>query len=164
LLVVVADIDSSPDEVLCPIGELMRRRNWCLVLNKIDCTEAGQASAWMARARSRAPVVICTSAHTGEGVDRLKSHLNKVLFTSDERATKDMLALSSRQRAALQEALQAVEAALTWCRDTFKGNGADTELLALHLREGVHALSVLEGRITTDDLLDRVFSRFCVGK
>jgi tRNA modification GTPase len=38
------------------------------------------------------------------------------------------------------------------------------ELLALELREGLHQLGEMVGAVYTDDLLDRIFSRFCIGK
>ena len=38
------------------------------------------------------------------------------------------------------------------------------EILALELREALHQLGEMVGAVYTDDLLDRVFSRFCIGK
>jgi tRNA modification GTPase len=38
------------------------------------------------------------------------------------------------------------------------------ELLALELREGLQQLGEMVGAVYSDDLLDRIFSRFCVGK
>ena len=38
------------------------------------------------------------------------------------------------------------------------------ELLALELRETLHQLGEMIGAVYTDDLLDRIFSRFCIGK
>ena len=38
------------------------------------------------------------------------------------------------------------------------------ELLALELREALHQLGEMVGAVYTDDLLDRIFSRFCIGK
>ncbi len=41
---------------------------------------------------------------------------------------------------------------------------APTELVALHLREASGELGQITGQVTTEDLLERVFSRFCIGK
>ncbi len=38
------------------------------------------------------------------------------------------------------------------------------ELLALELREALHQLGEMVGAVHTEDLLDRIFSRFCIGK
>jgi len=163
VLVVVADIHAPPTVALDPIRDTISDRRWCLVANKIDLAGTAQTSAWIAHARRFAGTVLPVSARTGEGVDRLKAYLNNLLFASGRYVPKDLLALSSRQRTALQEALQAVERARAWCDDT-EASGEGPELLALHLREAIHAFSLLEGRITTEDLLDRIFSRFCIGK
>jgi tRNA modification GTPase len=38
------------------------------------------------------------------------------------------------------------------------------EVLSLELRETLHQLGEMVGAVYTDDLLDRIFSRFCIGK
>ncbi len=43
-------------------------------------------------------------------------------------------------------------------------SGAGDELIAFELREAVDALGEIVGRTWTDDILDRIFSRFCIGK
>jgi tRNA modification GTPase len=54
--------------------------------------------------------------------------------------------------AALQQARRAAEA------------GLGDELIALELREAIDHLGKIAGRVYTDDVLDRIFSRFCIGK
>ena len=41
---------------------------------------------------------------------------------------------------------------------------APPEILALELREALHQLGEMVGAVYTEDLLDRIFSRFCIGK
>jgi tRNA modification GTPase len=42
--------------------------------------------------------------------------------------------------------------------------GLDPELLAVELREALHALGQITGETTADDILDRIFEQFCIGK
>ena len=86
-----------------------------------------------------------------------------MLFAAPASDEIPLLALSNRQRATLTEALQALQQAREWCKSA-TSTEAHTELLALQMREAIDALSLLQGHITTDDLLDRIFSRFCIGK
>jgi tRNA modification GTPase len=73
------------------------------------------------------------------------------------------LLLSARQRAVLIDA----RAALGRCRDIAAGAG-DTldvaELIALELREALDILATINGTVSTEDLLGRIFANFCIGK
>ena len=55
-------------------------------------------------------------------------------------------------RSALQRAVELCEA------------GQSDELLAAEMRVALHDLGLVSGAVSTDDILDRVFSRFCIGK
>lgn len=106
------------------------------------------------------------SALTGAGCAELCELFARVLFAgraAGETIGREALALSARQRAALAEA----EEALARAEDLAAG-AADTidcaDLLAFELREGLETLGTLTGEVTTEDLLEVVFSRFCIGK
>ena len=74
-----------------------------------------------------------------------------------------MLALTARQTDALWEARVALLRASELMSGAAQVN-ACAELIAMELREAVSALSLLTGEVTTEDLLGRIFSRFCIGK
>ncbi len=46
---------------------------------------------------------------------------------------------------------------------TAKANAGD-EVIALELRDALHQLRVILGEVYTDDILDHIFSNFCIGK
>jgi tRNA modification GTPase len=62
-----------------------------------------------------------------------------------------------------QSSLEAVEDALQSAR-ALAASAAGDELIAIELRLAVDALGEIVGAVYTDDLLDRIFSRFCIGK
>jgi tRNA modification GTPase len=59
-----------------------------------------------------------------------------------------------------------VQACLARLREAYDLVAADQppELLALTLREAIEQLGEMTGAVYTNDLLDRIFSRFCIGK
>ena len=67
---------------------------------------------------------------------------------------------SERQRIALQQACDELQKALSLMTLQIE----ETELIAEHVRLAEHALQRLIGRIDIEDVLDRIFSTFCVGK
>ena len=103
---------------------------------------------------------IAVSAVTGEGLADLRRKLAEVAYGR-------LLALGdvepvvtrARHRSALERALSEVEAF-----HTARGSGVDAAAAATHLRAAVGALDDLIGVVTPDDVLDRVFASFCVGK
>ena len=100
------------------------------------------------------------SVITGEGLAELRRRLAEVAFGR-------LLALGdvepvitrARHRAALEHALAEVEAF-----QSARQGGVDAAAAATHLRAAVGALDDLIGVVTPDDVLDRVFASFCVGK
>jgi tRNA modification GTPase len=69
------------------------------------------------------------------------------------------LTVSARQR----EALRAAESALARAGGGLAG-GAAHEIVAADLREALGALGALTGRDVTEEVLGRIFERFCIGK
>jgi tRNA modification GTPase len=61
------------------------------------------------------------------------------------------------------ESLHAAEVALERARALALAGGGD-ELIALELRDALDHLGRIVGKVYADDILDRIFSRFCIGK
>ena len=103
---------------------------------------------------------VAVSVVTGEGLAELKRGLAEAAFGR-------LLALGdvepvvtrARHREALERALAEIEGF-----QTARKGGVDAVAAATHLRAAVGALDDLIGVVTPDDVLDRVFASFCVGK
>ncbi len=99
------------------------------------------------------------SALSGLGLDALRSALRQ-FFAEDVGSGSDVLSASAtRCRESLHSALQSLTQATELNR-----LDAGEELIAAELRLALHQLGEIVGAIYTDDILDRVFSRFCIGK
>ena len=70
-----------------------------------------------------------------------------------------LVVTNERHRRHLRKALDAVRAARQGL-----GSGSAAELLALDLRVALHEIGAITGEITNEDVLDQIFSRFCIGK
>ncbi len=146
-----------------------------LVLFCRDAGCAGDAESERFVAACRAPVVevatkvdlaarppegLGVSVVTGAGLDVLRARLAEAAFGR-------LLALGdvepvvtrARHRTALERALGEVEAFAA-----ARERGVDAAATATHLRAAVGALDDLIGVVTPDDVLDRLFATFCVGK
>lgn len=100
---------------------------------------------------------IFLSAKTGEGMDLLRQHLFRAVGFHPEE--EGVFIARRRHLDALSRARQAIVNGY----DCLAGMGAG-ELLAEELRQAQNALGEITGTFTTEDLLDHIFSSFCIGK
>lgn len=105
------------------------------------------------------PRELAVSALSGTGLPELISSIVTRLSGSagDERQLLGTTA--ARSFDALQKAHQALDRALAIARKE-----SDQELLAIEVRDALDELGTIAGEVYTDDILDRIFSRFCIGK
>lgn len=100
------------------------------------------------------------SALTGEGLAELREELARVAFTRLScSADVESVVTRERHRVALSRALEEVNAF-----GVAREGGLEGAVAATHLRAAVTALEDVIGLVTTDDVLDSVFSTFCIGK
>jgi tRNA modification GTPase len=96
------------------------------------------------------------SGLTGEGLDALISKIGQIL---EAKTAGSSLIIRERQRRGLETAISALDRAL----ELVVEEGV-AELAAEDLRNAVAALASLVGRVGVEDLLEEIFSRFCIGK
>jgi len=97
------------------------------------------------------------SGKTGQGIDQLISQISRVL---SDRTTSTGIATRERHRVAMTKALDALSQAMTVLE-----SGPDLyDIAAEELRTAIRALESLVGRIDVENLLDEIFSSFCLGK
>ncbi len=102
--------------------------------------------------------ILCISATEGQGMSELNAALKKAT-TSDFDPEKELLLTNARHYADLLHAAEALRRALSQMQ-----SGASADFIAMDIREATAALTSLTGTITTPDLLNSIFSKFCIGK
>jgi len=128
--------------------------NYLLVANKVD--EAGRAQA-LAALKSF-PVTILISARNKENIHELREALYNLVAEGGVKQEGTIIT-NARHFAVLQEVLQSL---------TDIKNGMDNnlsgDLLSLDIRRCLQYLGEITGEVTTEDKLDYIFSKFCIGK
>lgn len=122
------------------------------VWNKLDLYRSGAPRV------HEAGSVFYVSALSGEGIESLRKGLLKAVLTSDV-GEASVVVTSARHRDVLSRARKSLQYALETLR-----SGKSGEFVALDLRAGLNALGEITGEITTDDILNNIFSKFCIGK
>lgn len=130
--------------------ELAHRTAWRLVvITKVDLP---QTTDYFGPA-------IGTSSVSGEGLARLRDNLRRLLLSARHRPGQVAANTAARCRESLRLAAESLHRAESLLRP----HPAE-ELIATELRVALEELAKVVGAVYTDDILDRVFSRFCVGK
>ena len=97
------------------------------------------------------------SAKTGQGIDALKASLRSVIAESE--IDSSIVITNVRHRSALQRSAEALTHAVVSLKD-----GYAAEFVAIDLNAAREALEEITGLINSEDILDRIFSNFCIGK
>lgn len=145
LTVVVIDA-SAPDE---SVIESVEGKS-LVVANKCDLIETG----WV-----RAGIGMPVSALTGEGIPELRKAIVEALAPRGSIEQEGGFITSVRHEQLLRESQEALEQALT-----ANGLGIPHEMLLLDLYAALRPIDAITGATTADDILNRIFSTFCIGK
>jgi tRNA modification GTPase len=122
-----------------------------LVANKIDLPPIGKA------VRDPAAPELRVSATTGAGIDALVAAIHTRL--QGDSKGEGLTITRIRHKTALESAAGFLETAAAAAR-----KAVSPDLIASDARRGLDALGEIVGSVTTEDLLGRIFERFCVGK
>lgn len=129
-----------------------------VVANKRDLLPGSQEEVPPGRAPDGRPAVL-VSALTGEGMDALEQRMAELALGCGPAPMDALVVSSPRHRAALERAADHLAAAL---------GSLDAQMPAdfvtIDLTAAVAALGEITGETVQEDLLDRIFSRFCIGK
>jgi len=158
LLLLVLDTSRPLDDDDRSLLESSSGRPRLLVLNKTDLPAAWSEEALEPYRLDEAPVV-SLSLKTGEGMDALLDTLAKAALGNRGLGAEPPLVTNVRHRQALKDASVALSHALDSLR-----KGLPSELVAVDLRGALNAVGLIVGETATEELLDLIFSRFCIGK
>ena len=103
--------------------------------------------------------IVGISAKHQIGFDKLEQVLLKEAFSDEAQNEGEGIITNLRQKKSLENALMSLEKAYSSCEQNLSG-----EFIAIDLREAMNALGEIVGEVTNEDILDNIFSKFCIGK
>lgn len=133
------------------------RKQVILVVNKIDCPQRLNSEA----VRHLWPLspLVRASMLTGEGLPQLEETLVNLVTSGKTLPHESALITSERHRESLRSADAHLQAAFNALRQKLP-----LDFVSIDLRAAYDALGVITGETASDDLLERIFSEFCIGK
>jgi tRNA modification GTPase len=137
--------------------DFVEKKKKIIVLNKADLAQRIQEEDIKKRFLGSSLVKI--SATKSVGLECLQDMIRDEIFHGSVVIGETPLLVSCRHHAAIEKAYEAVGRAISVIH-----TGMSSEFLALEIRSAMNHLGEVIGTTTTDDLLDRIFSQFCIGK
>jgi tRNA modification GTPase len=157
LVLFVIDGSQGLDDRDRAIIEEIKGRTVIAIINKADLP--WQFTVENARSLGLTDTVAQISALHNQGLDHLKEVMYETVLRFPHDSAAEILITSARQKNALDRTLTALHTARTAARD-----GLPPELIAIDLHAALQALGEITGQTSTEDILDRIFSTFCIGK
>ncbi|MBW4615785.1 MAG: tRNA uridine-5-carboxymethylaminomethyl(34) synthesis GTPase MnmE [Desmonostoc vinosum HA7617-LM4] len=142
------------------IYEQVQHRPLILVINKIDLVETWQAtSLHLMKYPNTINQIVHTVAAKNQGIDSLETAILEIVKAGRVQAADMDLAINQRQAAALTKAKISLEQVLATITQQLP-----LDFWTIDLRGAIYALGEITGEEVTESVLDRIFSRFCIGK
>jgi tRNA modification GTPase len=156
--------DISPEEegyVKRLISGPQAVRVQCLrVFNKVDLADVNAGLVSKTQALLPGSPAVAISAKTTVGLDELRSLLVRMALAGKNGSQDSGVTITNaRHRAALLDAKEALKLALDSLMERQSG-----EFIVLDARRALDHLGLITGAVTTDDILNEIFSKFCIGK
>ncbi|NET26994.1 tRNA uridine-5-carboxymethylaminomethyl(34) synthesis GTPase MnmE [Okeania sp. SIO1I7] len=156
---VLLTIDASAgwtelDEV---IYQQVKHRSLILIINKVDLVKSEFMESIFYPETIKN--VVTTAVINNQGIEQLEAAIINSVNLGDLQAENLDFAINQRQAAALTRA----KVALEQCLNTIKNN-LPLDFWTIDLRGAIYALGEVTGEDVTESVLDKIFSRFCIGK
>ena len=161
---VLAVIDGSTplcdgEREIVEILSKQQNKNIILVINKNDISEMSDEKArFVAESSENFFAVVSVSAKNGDGKQALSEKINELYPAGDELIATGLVITGARIYAAVNRAYTAV------CDGLSTLEGYTQDLAGTDIERAISFLSEADGRKVTEEIVDNIFSRFCVGK
>jgi len=149
VVVFINDVEQDVDlNLLSEIYSIVDKEKVIKVLNKIDIKHDNKLEA-----------DVYISAFTGEGMEDLFSKLKIVSLGHNSYSEKTAVVSNVRHYECLKKAKDNLKNAMVSAENNLSG-----EFIAVDLRNAENSLGEIIGEVTTDDILNNIFQKFCIGK
>jgi len=152
IILLIVDIQNGWNEEEQRLLSKLPQNKTLLIWNKID-------KAFTTPSCCTHPHQIFISAKTGQGLESLKQGIYHLIEKKEFISNDQLIITNQRHYQALMQAYKALEAALTGLKENLS-----PEFLSIEIKSALHELGTIIGTNISEDILNAIFSKFCVGK
>lgn len=156
---VIALFDSSKDldDEDLEILEIAKNKKSIIILNKMDlATKINEENEKIKQ--TNAPI-IKISALKKEGIEKLEEEITKLFNLNEINLDNEIVITNARHKNLISKAIENVKKT----KETMK-NEMPLDIVAIFIKDILEDLANITGEIVTDDIIDEIFAKFCLGK
>lgn len=156
---VIALFDSSKDldDEDLEILEIAKNKKSIIILNKMDlATKINEQNEKIKQ--TNAPI-IKISALKKEGIEKLEEEITKLFNLNEINLDNEIVITNARHKNLISKAIENVKKT----KETMK-NEMPLDIVAIFIKDILEDLANITGEIVTDDIIDEIFAKFCLGK
>lgn len=157
LVIAVFDASRELTEEDYQIIDIMKEKKSIVLLNKVDLPNKFTKSHLETLIGDK--VIIETSIASGIGVDLLEKSIKDMFYSGEVEIHSDAVITNVRHKNQLEKALESIQSALNDIR-----NNVPIDCIAVDLKNCWDNLGEISGETIAEDILDKIFSEFCIGK
>lgn len=161
LIVYVVDSSIPLDESDFEIMDMIQERKCIILLNKSDLNSEIFLDDFKKQFKDRQGnvIIIRTSTRENTGMDDFEDAVKKLFFTGSISSDSDIMITSLRHKEALEESLES----LTHVKSSLEDNMPE-DFYSIDLMDAYASLGKITGEEVGEDLINEIFSKFCMGK
>lgn len=156
LVIYVVDTSTRLDENDYEIMDLLKDRKAIILLNKSDLTPVTDGESIRQHLDKK---MIAVSAKEQTGIEELEETIREMFFTGEVTFNDEVYITNIRHKTALQEALNSLNLVVQSILD-----GMPEDFYSIDLMNAYEELGSIIGEAVEDDLVNEIFSKFCMGK
>lgn len=156
LVIYVVDTSTQLDENDYEIMDLLKDRKAIILLNKSDLTPVTDGGSIRQHLDKK---MIAVSAKEQTGIEELEETIREMFFTGEVTFNDEVYITNIRHKTALQEALNSLNLVVQSILD-----GMPEDFYSIDLMNAYEELGSIIGEAVEDDLVNEIFSKFCMGK
>lgn len=157
LIIAIIDNSKELDNEDIKILDIIKNKNAIVVLNKID-KEEKKAENSSQIAKTGKPIVKISTV-TKEGIEDLYNEIVKMFKISKIEATNDTVITNIRHKNQIDKAVKSINEAINVAKE-----GQTEDILAVYIKQTLEDLGEITGDNVSEDIINEIFSKFCLGK
>ena len=157
LIIAIFDASKKLTDEDYKILDLIRNKNSIILLNKVDLKSVLNENDTIFKDITKN--IIKISALNGEGIEKLYSTISKMFSLDEINLDNDIIITNLRHKNLISKAIENVKKA----RDTVTNN-MPIDIIAIFIKDILEDLGNITGEFVTEDIINEIFSKFCLGK
>ena len=157
LIIAIFDVSKELSEEDYKILDLIKNSKIIILLNKCDLSQKNKKTINYISKINKP--VIEVSMKTKEGIEKLYSTISKMFEMSDIEIGKDTIVTNVRHKNQITKAIKSIEKAISIVEEKLP-----IDIIAVEIKQALEDLSAITGDNVSEDIINEIFSKFCLGK